>query len=88
MRKPVESEHNPKSSLILFQQIDLLANLKDLNVNTVNKDHETALHIMVKRGRLSPAISLICHGVNVDVQNKDGSTALHYAVKVSFLFIF
>ena len=55
-----------------------------MNVNTLNKDHETALHIMVKRGRLSPAISLICHGVNVDVQNKDGSTALHYAVKVSF----
>ena len=54
-----------------------------IDLNAHNATEESALHIMIKRQRLSPVISLISHGANIDAQNKDGETPLHYSVKVS-----
>ena len=51
-----------------------------------NIDNETALHIMVKRKRLCPLVSLITHGANVDAVSNDGNTPLHYAVQVICYF--
>eukprot|EP00111_Clytia_hemisphaerica_P008471 TCONS_00024720-protein len=62
-------------------QIDVLTAYDMIDLNARNTAKETALHIMIKRQRLSPVISLISHGVNIDAQNKDGDTPLHFSVK-------
>lgn len=61
--------------------------MKNIDFNVGNVSNETALHIMVQRKRLSPAISLVCHGADIDAVAANGQTPLHYAVLVSF-FIF
>lgn len=60
--------------------IDVLAQENQIDLNARNSDSETALHVMVKRKRLSPTISLICHGADVNARGKDGFTPLHYSI--------
>lgn len=52
------------------------------NVNARNFQGDTALHVMVKRNRLSCAVVLLSHNAYTDIQNADGNTPLHLAVKV------
>lgn len=70
-----------------FQQIDFLAPFDLIDLNARNNNKETALHIMVKRSRLSPLISLICHGADINATNETGETPLHYSAKVIDLLI-
>jgi len=64
------------------EQVDIFASkVKDFDINMRNSEDDTALHIMVKRQRLSPAISMICHGADISAKGKSGATPLHYAVQ-------
>ncbi|GFV00693.1 hypothetical protein TNCV_1385141 [Trichonephila clavipes] len=51
------------------------------NVNAKNFQGDTALHVMVKRNRLSCAVMLLSHQADADIQNADGNAPLHLAVK-------
>ncbi|GIY39173.1 hypothetical protein CEXT_586611 [Caerostris extrusa] len=51
------------------------------NVNAKNFQGDTALHVMVKRNRLSCAVMLLSHQADADIQNIEGNTPLHLAVK-------
>ncbi|XP_065217015.1 85/88 kDa calcium-independent phospholipase A2-like [Planococcus citri] len=58
---------------------DLVVNNCDLNA--VNFNGHTALHIMVLRERLECAIALLSHGCEVNAEDEDGNTPLHLAVQ-------
>ncbi|CAL1282723.1 unnamed protein product [Larinioides sclopetarius] len=51
------------------------------NVNAKNFQGDTALHVMVKRNRISCAVMLLSHQADADIQNSEGNTPLHLAVK-------
>ncbi|XP_071042085.1 85/88 kDa calcium-independent phospholipase A2 [Parasteatoda tepidariorum] len=51
------------------------------NVNAKNFQGDTALHVMVRRNRLSCAVMLLSHQADANIQNSEGNTPLHLAVK-------
>lgn len=55
--------------------------LRGCNVNAVNFDEKTALHIMVEKNNIECAVSLLAHEADVDFVDKDGNTPLHYAIE-------
>lgn len=54
---------------------------RNCDINVVNFDHRTALHIMVMRNRLECVVALLSRQADLDVGDCDGNTALHLAVK-------
>ncbi|XP_053606881.1 85/88 kDa calcium-independent phospholipase A2 isoform X2 [Plodia interpunctella] len=54
---------------------------KNCDINALNFDDRTALHIMVLRGRLECAVALLSQGAQHSTGDKDGNTPLHLAVK-------
>ncbi|CAN8003372.1 unnamed protein product, partial [Ixodes hexagonus] len=68
--------HWAKTTQCLETMIDLGCDL-----DAKNFQGNTALHIMVARGRLSCVISLLSHGANVNAVGSDGDTPLHAAVR-------
>ncbi|CAB3247732.1 unnamed protein product [Arctia plantaginis] len=60
--------------------IEALAD-KNCDINALNFDGRTALHIMVLRGRLECAIALLSRGAEPSIGDKEGNTPLHLAVK-------
>ena len=60
---------------------------KKCDINALNFDGRTALHVMVIRGRLECAIALLSRGAELNVGDKDGNTPLHLAVKQSNIAI-
>lgn len=54
---------------------------KNCDMNALNFDGRTALHIMVLRGRLECAIALLSRGAEHSLPDKEGNTPLHLAVK-------
>uniref|UniRef100_A0A7M4FRJ9 phospholipase A2 n=1 Tax=Crocodylus porosus TaxID=8502 RepID=A0A7M4FRJ9_CROPO len=50
-------------------------------VNAVSNTADTALHIMVKRGRFDCAMVLVTHGALTNTKGQDGNTPLHLAMK-------
>ncbi|CAH2245451.1 jg8709 [Pararge aegeria aegeria] len=54
---------------------------KQCDINAVNFDDRTALHIMVLRGRLECAIALLSRGAEHSLGDNEGNTPLHLAVK-------
>ncbi|XP_065308722.1 85/88 kDa calcium-independent phospholipase A2 isoform X2 [Dermacentor albipictus] len=69
--------HWAKTTQCLETMIDLGCDL-----DAKNFQGNTALHIMVARGRLSCVISLLSHGANVNAIGSDGDSPLHVAVRV------
>ncbi|XP_050434719.1 85/88 kDa calcium-independent phospholipase A2 [Adelges cooleyi] len=57
----------------------LISNNCDLNA--LNFDKRTALHIMVLRNRFDCVMGLLCHGANLNIADGEGNTPLHLAVK-------
>lgn len=55
--------------------------LRGCNVNAVNFDEKTALHIMVEKNSIECAVSLLSHEAEVDMVDKDGNTPLHIAIE-------
>lgn len=53
----------------------------DCDVNALNFNQQTALHVMVSRNRLDCVVSLLSHEAEVDVRDKDGNTPLHIAME-------
>ncbi|KAJ7553753.1 hypothetical protein O6H91_06G111300 [Diphasiastrum complanatum] len=52
------------------------------NVKFVDKEGNTFLHGVSKRGYKETAELLLCHGVDLNLENKDGQTALDFAVQM------
>lgn len=59
--------------------------LRGCNVNAVNFDEKTALHIMVEKNSIECAVALLAHEAEVDGVDKDGNTPLHIAIEKKFL---
>lgn len=53
---------------------------KNCNVDALNFDGRTALHIMVLRKRLDCIVALLSHMANVNIADREGNTPLHMAV--------
>ncbi|XP_061714883.1 85/88 kDa calcium-independent phospholipase A2-like [Cydia pomonella] len=53
---------------------------KNCNINALNFDGRTALHIMVFRGRLECAMALLSRGAEHSITDNEGNTPLHLAV--------
>uniref|UniRef100_A0A131YWB0 phospholipase A2 n=1 Tax=Rhipicephalus appendiculatus TaxID=34631 RepID=A0A131YWB0_RHIAP len=68
--------HWAKTTQCLETMIDLGCDL-----DAKNFQGNTALHIMVARGRLNCVISLLSHGANVNAIGSDGDSPLHVAVR-------
>lgn len=66
--------------------IEALAD-KNCDINALNFDGRTALHIHVLRGRLECTIALLSRGAEHSIGDKDGNTPLHLAVKQSNVII-
>lgn len=64
--------------------IDALVD-KNCDINALNFDGRTALHVMVLRGRLECAIALLSRGAEISVADNEGNTPLHSAVKQSYV---
>ncbi|XP_045450931.1 85/88 kDa calcium-independent phospholipase A2 [Melitaea cinxia] len=54
---------------------------KNCDIHAKNFDGQTALHMMVLRGRLECAIALLSRGAEHSTGDNDGNTPLHLAVK-------
>ncbi|CAG4946867.1 unnamed protein product [Parnassius apollo] len=54
---------------------------KNCDINALNFDGLTALHVMVLRGRLECAIALLSRGAEHSIGDKEGNTSLHLSVK-------
>lgn len=54
---------------------------RDCDVNALNFNQQTALHVMVDRNRLECVVCLLSHEAEIDFKDKDGKTALHLAVE-------
>lgn len=59
--------------------------LRGCNVNAVNFDEKTALHIMVENNRVECAVLLLSYEADVDFVDKAGNTPLHYAIEKKLL---
>ncbi|CAH1738202.1 unnamed protein product [Aphis gossypii] len=57
----------------------LIAN--NCDINALNFDKRTALHIMVLRNRFDCVMGLLCNGANSNIPDQEGNTPLHLAVK-------
>lgn len=57
------------------------------DVNAINFEEKTALHVMVEKNSLECIVSLLAHDAEVDCFDKDGNTPLHIAVEKKFLTI-
>lgn len=51
------------------------------DINAVNFEEKTALHVMVERNRLECVVALLSHEAEIDLRDKDGNTALHLAIQ-------
>ncbi|XP_063363554.1 85/88 kDa calcium-independent phospholipase A2 [Cydia amplana] len=54
---------------------------KNCDINALNFDGRTALHVMVFRGRLECAMALLYRGAEHSIADNEGNTPLHLAVK-------
>jgi calcium-independent phospholipase A2 len=61
--------------------VEALVNMR-CDINSLNFDNRTALHIMVLRNRLECVVALCSLGADCNIGDKDGNTPLHLAVQV------
>ncbi|XP_063703778.1 85/88 kDa calcium-independent phospholipase A2-like [Culicoides brevitarsis] len=54
---------------------------RNCDVNALNFNQQTALHVMVSRERLDCVVCLLSHEAEINLKDKDGNTALHIAVE-------
>uniref|UniRef100_A0A182JLQ4 phospholipase A2 n=2 Tax=Anopheles atroparvus TaxID=41427 RepID=A0A182JLQ4_ANOAO len=55
------------------------------DVNLVNFNGQTPLHVMVARDRLECVVALLAHEADIDVVDNSGNTPLHIAVEKKFI---
>lgn len=51
------------------------------DINAINFEEKTALHVMVERNRLECVVALLSHEAEIDLRDKNGNTALHLAIE-------
>lgn len=61
--------------------IEVLVN-KHCDINSLNFDQRTALHVMVLRNRLECVVALCSLNADCNIGDKDGNTPLHLAVQL------
>lgn len=54
---------------------------KNCNIDSLNFDGKTALHIMVMRKRLDCIVALLSHMASINIADNQGNTPLHQAVR-------
>lgn len=54
------------------------------NINIQDKDRNTPLHMVTKKGSLVAVETLVDNGANINIQNNEGDSPLHIAVKKVF----
>lgn len=59
--------------------------MRGCDVNAVNFEQKTALHVMVEKNSLECVVELLSHYAAVDGLDKDGNTPLHMAVEKKYL---
>lgn len=55
------------------------------NINALNVDGKTALHVMVLRNRLDCVVALLSNSAEIDWRDKEGKTPLHVAVEMKLV---
>lgn len=68
--------HWSLSREVLIELID-----RGCDVNSINFEEKTALHVMVERNRLECVVALLAHEAEIDLKDKNGNTALHLAIE-------
>lgn len=58
----------------------ICALIENCDINALNFDGRTALHVMVMRKRLECVVALLSHMASVNIVDKEGNTPLHLAV--------
>lgn len=51
------------------------------DINAINFQGRTALHVMVARNRLECCVALLSHEAEIDIKDNDGNAALHIAIE-------
>lgn len=51
------------------------------DINSLDFNGRTALHVMVSKNKLECIVSLLAHEAEIDLRDKDGNTPLHIAVE-------
>lgn len=66
---------------------DVLESLiqRGCNINSLDFNGRTALHVMVSKNKLECVVSLLAHEAEIDLRDKDGNTPLHIAVEKKFI---
>lgn len=59
--------------------------LRGCDVNAINFEEKTALHVMVEKKSVECVVALLAHEADVDLVDKDGNTALHIAIEKKHL---
>lgn len=77
-------------SLLLSESVDLAILFLKANVSSNQKtvNHETALHLAVRRGDFDLVVTLLVYGASIDSLNDRKNSALHYAAKYEMKDIF
>ncbi|XP_054288851.1 85/88 kDa calcium-independent phospholipase A2-like isoform X2 [Macrosteles quadrilineatus] len=70
--------HWASSREVIEQLVD-----RNCDLNVLNFDKRTALHVMVMRNRLDCVVALLSRHADPDIGDVDGNTALHFAVKAN-----
>ena len=55
------------------------------DINSVNFEEKTALHVMVERNRLECVVALLANDAEIDLKDSKGNTPLHYAIKLKLI---
>uniref|UniRef100_A0A1I7VHP9 Protein kinase domain-containing protein n=1 Tax=Loa loa TaxID=7209 RepID=A0A1I7VHP9_LOALO len=59
--------------------VSYIINEENVNINAVNKNNESVLHVATRYAQLESALLLVEHGANSSLQDEHNETALHIA---------
>lgn len=87
----IQIHEKPLHVAIVFNQYKIIELLlqKGLNINVVNEQNETALHLAITHGTSEAVIKLLVeNGSNLIMLNKKGMTPLHESIRLDYFSAF
>lgn len=69
------------------EAVDILLSA-GMDVNTVNEDNSTGLHLAVKKGNMRLTKLFLARSSKIDAQDSSGETPLHYAIRMQHTALF